>query len=96
MNSSLSSSRVIASTVPVIAEMIPDEVHILYLKFTRESNAVSIRGTSDSRSGFLKLKQSLEQNDNFYDVYLPMSSVTQQTDIEFTISFKMKNKDSNE
>jgi len=90
LNNSFGSNMAIANVIPVITKMIPAEINLLSVKFIHENRTVSIRGISEGRSGFLKLKQSLEQNNNFYDIYLPMSSVTQQTDIEFTISFKIK------
>ncbi len=93
LNRYLSNNMAIARTVPMITEIIPAEVNLLSVKFIHENRTVSIRGISKGRSGFLKFKQSLEQNNDFYDIYLPMSSVTQQTDIEFTISFKIKDKE---
>ena len=89
LKTTLDSQLNMASLIPDIAAIIPAEVHLLSLKFARENETISIRGVSDDRAGFLKLKQSLEQNDNFYDVYLPLSSVTKQSNVEFTISFKL-------
>ncbi len=91
LNNSLGGNMEVANIVSVIADMIPEEVKILSLKFVRENYSVSIRGISEGRSGFLRFKQALEQDNDFFDIYLPMSNVMQQIDIEFTISFKVKN-----
>jgi len=90
LNMTLNGQSKITNFIPDIVAIIPAEVHVLSLKFARENRTVSIKGISDNRAGFLKLKQSLEQNDNFYDIHLPLSSVTKQTDVEFIISFKLR------
>jgi len=72
-----------------ISHLIPKEIKVnsIYLNNSKE---VSINGLSPKRENLLRLKQVLENSEEFTDVKIPLPNLIKPRDIEFTVSFKYK------
>ncbi len=72
-------------------------ISINYYDINFDKSVVSVRGRASDRGTLFAFKQSLEEDADFSEIDLPVSSLVNQTDIEFDLSFgylPMKEKES--
>lgn len=72
-----------------IASMIPQNCRLLSLGI-RSDGSVNLVGFTEERSTLLAFKKSLEDNENISDLNFPLANLLKEKDIEFALSFKMK------
>ena len=63
---------------------------ILYGQTSLTTRVLEVHGKAQSRDALSALKSSLETNPNFTEVNLPISNFIKKSDINFTITIKMK------
>ncbi len=63
---------------------------ILYGQTSLTTRVLEVHGKAQSRDALSALKSSLEANPNFTEVNLPISNFIKKSDINFTITIKMK------
>jgi len=78
-----------------ISKTLPSGVYLNNLSIVsqggkNEGSGCSISGFSPSRQILLILKDNLEKEKNFQEVYFPPSNWVKPADINFTINFKIK------
>ncbi len=72
--------------VVLIANTIPDTIAIQKIRFVHSSNLLELVGTAPSRESLLGLKNSLESLDEIERVTVPLSDLTKQDEIHFSLS----------
>jgi len=75
-----------SSYILLIAQIIPHETTISQISFRANDNILEIVGSSPSREAFLTLKEKLESLDQIEKVTIPLSDLTKQDKIDFTLS----------
>ena len=78
-----------------ISKTLPPEVYLNNLSIVPQGGkeggfVCNLSGFSPDRQTLLDLKESLEKEKNFQEVYFPSSNWVKPADINFTISFKVK------
>lgn len=82
----------ISAALKKISDIIPKSSVISNINITseKENFAMVVKGISASRVSFLRLKDLIEKDGNFYDIESPLSNITQKENVEFVISAKIK------
>ena len=75
-----------SSPIVLIAQTIPAENTIAHIGFVGKDNRLELAGSSPSREAFLTLKDKLESLDQIDKVTIPLSDLTKQDKINFTLS----------
>ena len=70
-----------------LAELVPSGVHLEGLSLSDQGTAV-LSGFAQKREQFLIFKQALESSPLFTDVASPLTNLTSQTDLTFSLQFK--------
>ncbi len=65
---------------------------IVFGKTEEGKTSISVAGIADTRAGLLSFAEALKADATFEGVTLPVSQLAQDTDIEFTLHFLVKNK----
>ena len=79
----------VAPTVKIILENKTSPVHLnefLYTSKNASSSAFLIAGVSETREGLVSFVKSLEKSGNFKTVYLPVSDLAKDKNIDFSIT----------
>lgn len=69
---------------------LPSGVYLTNLSFNPVNSQISIAGFSPSRESLLKLKEKLEKENSFFDVYFPPTDWIEPININFSLNFKIK------
>lgn len=69
-------------------EAIPDEISVN--KMANKNYRIFLAGTANTREDLLRLKDSFAQEECFFDVNLPLSSLVSKDNIVFQIEFNVK------
>lgn len=74
-----------------ISLALPKTIYLysLTLAYDKEELRVSLSGFSPSRETLLKLKENLEANPNFKEIYFPRSIWVELEDIDFIVNFSL-------
>jgi len=80
-----------------ISEILPPGTYLANLSFTprlgEEFRAeVSLSGFSSSREILFEFKKNLEAQEDFKEIYFPPASWIKPTDVDFSLTFKIKKK----
>jgi len=73
-----------------ISQTIPEDIYLTSFSYQKEPSRISLFGFSKSREALLQFKKSLEQKENFEDIYFPPSTWINSKDINFNLNFKIK------
>lgn len=71
-----------------ISQLIPAGIEVRTL--TTDQYAVTIVGLSDTRDNLIEFKSKLEENACFSDIVLPLSNLVDKADVDFKITFNVK------
>lgn len=74
---------------PEVASMLPQNVSLISLS-VKSGGLVELVGFARERAGLLLLKESLGKNENISDLNFPLANLLKEKDIEFSLSFKIK------
>ena len=69
-----------------ITAALPKEVNINHISLKKKEQLFEISGSVPSRDSLMKLKEQLEALDEIAAVNIPLSNLTKQDDIPFTLS----------
>lgn len=69
----------------------PDGVEITEEQVNLDTGSILVKGLAKDRSSLLEFKQKLEQVDDFADVFVPLTYLTQSESIPFSIELTYKN-----
>lgn len=76
-----------------ISRLTPEGVHLTNFNFSPDQkkgkNQISFSGFSPDRKTLLLLKENLEKEQGFSEIYFPAENWVKPTDINFTVSFKI-------
>ncbi|MDP2672674.1 MAG: PilN domain-containing protein, partial [Nanoarchaeota archaeon] len=72
-----------------IFDALPPSVYLTNLSFNSVNSQFSIAGFSPSREILLELKENLEKENNFSDVYFPPTNWIEPVNINFSFTFKI-------
>lgn len=88
----------ISGYIQKITERQPRDISILKIDFDKNENSQTIilQGNANSRGSLATFIDSLETVDEFETVNLPFSSFTRDSDIPFSITINLVNKNPNE
>lgn len=73
-----------------IFQILPREIVLANFSYQKESGEISLSGLCPDRATLLIVKDRLEEEEIFYDIYFPVSNWIKPTEINFLISFKIK------
>lgn len=73
-----------------ISATLPESVYLTSLNFIPVSSQVSLTGFSPTREKLLSLRENLEKEKIFSNVYFPQESWVNPADINFNVVFKLK------
>ncbi len=74
-----------------ISETFPDDIYFTILNFESLEGKISLAGFAPTRESLLELKKNLEEKEFFEEIYFPSSNWVKPIDINFSLSFKIKN-----
>ena len=86
-------SKIVEVSVPVeevfnnIINAKPDGVVINRYLVDLDKGSIEVSGISADRSSLIEFKQKLEENENFTEVFVPISSLETESNIAYRISF---------
>ena len=75
---------------PILADIstkAPVGVQITYLALTKPQKEVEIRGKSSTRDDLVIFKNNLEEDGDYTNLDIPITSFLQKTDLDFKINF---------
>jgi Tfp pilus assembly protein PilN len=75
-----------------LSEILPQGIYLTYFSFSAEQESereISISGFSPSREKLFELKQILESETEFQEVYFPSSNWVKPYDIDFSLKFHL-------
>ncbi|MBU1148885.1 PilN domain-containing protein [Patescibacteria group bacterium] len=73
-----------------LADSVPQGISFSYLNLSKESLSVEIRGKANTRDNLVNFKNLLENNPNYSDINIPITSFLTKTDLDFKITFKFQ------
>lgn len=73
-----------------IFNALPAGIYLKNLSFNSVSSQISIAGFSPTREILLKLKENLEKETSFSEVYFSPTNWIEPVDIDFSLNFKIK------
>jgi len=73
-----------------IFNALPPSTYLTNLNFNSVSSQIFIAGFAPSREILLKLKENLEKEDSFSEVYFPPTNWIEPANITFSLNFKIK------
>lgn len=73
-----------------ISQDLPYGVYLTNFNFDSETRQISLSGFSPSREILLELKENLEKEENFQEIYFFPSNWVKPNDIDFVVNFKIK------
>lgn len=68
----------------------PSEIYLTSFSYQKENRQVALLGFSPTREILLEFKKNLEGQEYFTEVYFPPQNWVQATDINFSVSFKIR------
>ncbi|MCG2688186.1 PilN domain-containing protein, partial [Candidatus Parcubacteria bacterium] len=80
----------LAGILEKISEKLPAGSYLNNLSFSQTSNTLNLSGFVLTRDDLLTFKRSIESDNNFTDVNFPPGNWVSPTNIEFSLSFKLK------
>ena len=69
---------------------LPTDLHLSKISWQKESGKVEISGFANSRQALFSLKNKLEQEKSFEEVYFPPLNWIKPDNIDFQVTFKVK------
>jgi len=83
-----------SETLVQITKVIPPEIYLTNIsinpqKDTKKTIECVISGFAPQRESLLNLKENLEKQANFKEIYFPPADWVKSTDINFTVNFKI-------
>ncbi len=73
-----------------IFRLLPEKIYLTSLFWQKSASQVSLNGFSPSRETLFELKKNLEERKEFSDIYFPPSKWIDPVDINFQVTFKIK------
>lgn len=73
-----------------ISEILPKESYLFSLSFSPNSSEVILAGFCPNRELLYEFKQNLQAREEFKDVKFPLANWVKPTNIDFTVTFKVK------
>lgn len=70
--------------------ILPSEIYLTSFSYQKESGQVALLGFSPTREILLEFKKNLESQEHFTEIYFPPQNWLESTDINFSVTFKMK------
>lgn len=80
----------LVALIITIQEAAPDQVSLKHLALDFNQNQIVVNGLSENRDQLLAFQDSLEATNQFSQVRVPLSSLEQETNVNFTISLSAK------
>lgn len=73
-----------------ISQSLPEGLYLTSLNFNSKSSQASLAGFTSSREKLLNLRENLEKEKAFGDIYFPPENWVTPVDINFNVVFKVK------
>ena len=73
-----------------LSKAMPAGISLANLSFQKQGKEISLSGIASTREDLLFLKQNLEENENFQEIYFPASNWINPVDINFLVKFTSK------
>ena len=73
-----------------LSKAMPAGTSLFNLSFQKQGKEISLSGMASTREDLLVLKQNLEENENFQEIYFPASNWINPVDINFLVKFTSK------
>lgn len=73
-----------------LANLIPDGVYLTGLSYQKNDSQITLIGQADTREQFLVFQKNLGESPRFSDLSSPISNLLRQRDINFNLTFKVK------
>lgn len=90
LNNFYQSQKNLIAILGKIPRILPDKTYLTTLNFNPDNLQISLSGFSPSREILLELKKNLEGAEDFKEIYFPPTNWVEPTDINFTVTFKLK------
>ncbi|OGZ32299.1 MAG: hypothetical protein A3I88_03775 [Candidatus Portnoybacteria bacterium RIFCSPLOWO2_12_FULL_39_9] len=76
-----------------LTDLRPEGVYLIGLSYQKDDGQISLNGRADSREQFLVFQKNLGEEPRFIDLNSPISNLLKQRDINFNLTFKVKDND---
>ena len=73
-----------------LSKAMPAGTNLANFSFQKQGKEISLSGAASTREDLLALKQNLEENENFQEIYFPASNWINPVDINFLVKFTSK------
>ena len=73
-----------------LSKAISTGISLTNLSFQKQGKEISLSGTAMTREDLLALKQNLEENESFQEIYFPASNWVNPININFLVKFTSK------
>ena len=70
-----------------ISFLLPSGVHLVNFSYKEMDSQIILNGWARDRKSFLEFKKSLERQENFINLYSPISNLVEPKDINFYLRF---------
>jgi len=74
-----------------ISKTIPPRMYLTNFSYNREKKEISLSGFSPNRQILSEFKENLERSGWFHKIYFPASNWIKPADIDFFVSFEIRN-----
>lgn len=103
LNDFYSKKTYISEVLEKITHILPDKIYLTYLSISpdvvaeNENDAlnkligfkISITGFSPTREEIIQLKENMEKEEDFKEVFFPLTNWVKSTNVNFSLSFKI-------
>lgn len=72
-----------------IISRVPDGITLAHFSYQKDSAAITLRGTADTRDNLLRFIASLRSHSEFQNIKSPVENILQERNISFTLSFSV-------
>jgi len=90
LNSFYSKQLSLIEILEKISQSLPYGAYLINFNFDSETGQISLSGFSPSREILLGLKENLEKEESFQEIYFSPSNWVKSNDIDFTVNFDIK------
>jgi len=80
----------LTSILEKISKTLPEGIYLTSLNFNPQTFQVSLNGFSPDRQRLLQFNENLEKTADLKEIYFPAANLLQLTDIDFSVSFKIR------
>lgn len=80
----------ISAVLERVSAKMPKEVYLTSLDLNPSSMQISLSGFASNREKLLELRENLEKEKTFNDIYFPPENWMNRFDINFNVAFKVK------